>query len=137
MAVSSASAWPRRLLGCLGEQEPGGLERLPDPTGGVEPRREGERDRVEVEGGGRDPGPLEQGRDAGPRVGPQALEPEPGDGAVLADDRGDVGDRADRREVGQVERGTAAAAGSWATLKATPLPASRAIGIERVRVDAG
>ena len=58
---------------------------------------------------GCDVGPLEEGRDAGPRRAAQPLEPEPGDRPVLADDRGHVGDGPDRREVGQVERGQRAA----------------------------
>ena len=68
----------------------------------------------------------------GPRVRPQPLQPEPGDRPVLADDRRDVGDGADRREIGEVERGGRPAgmspSSSCATLNATPLPASRASG---------
>ena len=62
-------------------------------------------DGLEVDRVGRDPGALEEGRDPGPRRAAQPLEPEPGDRAVLADDRGDVGDGPDRRQVGQVEGG--------------------------------
>ena len=95
----------RGLGRVLGQQEPGGLERLPHPTGGVEPRGDGEGDGLEVDGGRRDPGALEERRDPGPRRRPQPLEAEPRDRAVLADDRRDVGDGPDGREVGQVERG--------------------------------
>ena len=49
-------------------------------------------------------GTLQEGRDAGPWSRPEAFEPEPGDGAVLADDRGHVRHRPDRGEVGQGER---------------------------------
>ena len=94
-----------RLGRVLGQQEPRRLERLPHPAGRVEARREGERDRLEVDGGRVDPGALEQRGDARPRVPPEPLEPEPGDRPVLADDRRHVGDRADRGQVGQVERG--------------------------------
>ena len=48
---------------------------------------------------------LEEGGDARPGRASKPLETQPRDRAVLADDRGDVGDGADRREVGQVERG--------------------------------
>ena len=44
----------------------------------------------------------EQRRDPGPRRRPQPLEAEPGDRAVLAEDRRDVGHRPDRRQVGQL-----------------------------------
>ena len=44
----------------------------------------------------------QQRGDPGSRGGPQALESEPRDGAVLSQDGCDVGDRADRRQVGQV-----------------------------------
>ena len=126
---------PCRLLGCLGEQEAGGLERLPDTTGGIEPWREGERDRIEVEGGGRDPCPLEQGRDAGPRVDPQAFEPESSDGAILADDRSDIGDGAERREVGQVHGHRAEQ--ELRDLEGNAASGEPRIGILRIRVDAG
>ena len=95
----------RGLLGSLGEQQTCGLERLADPPGRIEPRRERVRDRVEVHRGRFDLRALEQRRDAGPGRGSQSHQPEPRDGPVLPDDRGDVGDGADRREVREVERG--------------------------------
>ena len=95
----------RGLGRIVGKEEPGGLEGLPHPSRGIQSRRDGERDGLEVDGVGRDPRPFEEGRDAGPRRPPQALEAEPGDRAVLADDRRDVGDGPDGRQVGQVEGG--------------------------------
>ena len=56
----------------------------------------------------REPGTLQQCGQPGARPAPHHVEPEPGDRPVLADDRGDVGDRADRREVGQCQRRRAA-----------------------------
>ena len=40
-----------RLVERRGEQQPGGVQRLPHPPGGVEPGREDEADRLEVHGG--------------------------------------------------------------------------------------
>ena len=94
-----------RLDRVRGEQEARRLERLPHPAGGVEPRGDGERHRLEVDRIGLDAGPLEEGRDAGPRRAAQPFEPETRDRPVLPDDRGHVGDRSDRRQVGQVEGG--------------------------------
>ena len=88
-----------RLGRVVGEQEPGGLERLPHPAGRVEPRRDGERDGLEVDRGRGDPGAFEERGDPGPGRAAQPLETEPRDRPVLADDRRDVGDRPDRREV--------------------------------------
>ena len=123
----------RGLGRVVGEQEPGGLERLPHPPGRVEPRGDGEGDGLEVDGLGRDPCALEERRDARARRAPQALEAEPGDRPVLADDRRHVGDGPDRREVasGRARRAGppgSSASRSWATLNATPLPARRRSG---------
>ena len=94
----------------LGQQEAGRLERLPHPSGGVQPRRDGEGHGLEVDRGRARSGHAPAGRRCpGRGAGPQPLEPEPRDGAVLADDRRDVRDRPDRREVGQVERRSRAA----------------------------
>ena len=95
----------RGLGRVIGQQQPGGLEGLPHSPGRVEPWRDGECHRLEVDGARRDPSPLEEGGDAGPRCRPEPLETQPRDGAVLADDRGDVGDGPDGREVRQVQRG--------------------------------
>ena len=77
-------------------------------------------------------GAFEERRDARSWRGPQTCETQPGDRPVLADDRRHVRDRADRREVGELERGGRStglsARSSWATLNATPLPASRRSG---------
>ena len=59
--------------------------------------------------GGRDPGALEERRDPRSWVRAQALEADPGDRPVLADDRRQVGDRPDRRQVREPERGGRAA----------------------------
>ena len=105
LAASSASAWLPASTASVGEQQPRGLERLPHPSGRIEPRGDGERHRLEVHRGGVDPGPLEEGRDPGTRRAAQPFQPEPRDRPVLADDRRDVGDGPDRRQVGEVERG--------------------------------
>ena len=105
LAVSSASACGAASAAIVGQQQARGLERLPHPSGGIEPRRDGEGDGLEIDRVGRDPGPFEQGRDAGARGASQPLEPEPRDRPVLADDRRDVGDRPDRRQVGEGEGG--------------------------------
>ena len=123
----------RRRGRVVGQQQVRGLERLPHPAGGVEPRRDGEGDGLEIDRVGRDPGPLEQGRDAGPRVASQPLEPEPRDRPVLADDRRHVGDRPDGRQVGEGRarrpaRPVRRRAAAGATLNATPLPVSRRSG---------
>jgi hypothetical protein len=93
-----------RLLGCLGEQQPGCLERLAHPAGGVESRREREGDGVQVDRVGRDPRAGQEGRDPGSRIGPEPLQTQPRDRPVLAHDRRDVGHGAERRKVGQVQR---------------------------------
>ena len=93
--------------GILGEQEAGRLGGLPHPAGRIEPRRNGERDALEVDSIGLDAAPLEQGRQPWPRTASHEVQPKPRDRPVLPDDRSDVGDRADRREIGKLERSLA------------------------------
>ena len=73
----------------------------------------------------------------GPRRGAERSQAEPGDGPVLADDRRDVRDGADGREVRELEAAAGppgrSASSSCATLKATPLPGEPAVGIPAVR----
>ena len=92
------------LLRRLGQQEARGVERLPHPPGGVEPRRQHEAHRLEVHGRRRDTGPREEGGDPGPRGRTHELQAQAGDRAVLAQDRCDVRDRPDGGEVRQLER---------------------------------
>jgi hypothetical protein len=77
--------------------------RLAEAAGSVEARREAER---HVPGGRRLPQARQRQRraDARPRRVGEALEPEPDQGAVLAEEGRDVGDRADRRQVGELDR---------------------------------
>jgi hypothetical protein len=70
----------------------------------VEPRRDAERDGVRVDTSRGDASLGEKGRDRGPRVASKTREAEAHDGAVLAGHGDQVGDRADRREVRQIER---------------------------------
>ena len=125
----------------LGEQQLGGLERLPHPPGRVEPRRDDERDRLEVDGRGHDPGAFEECRDPGSWRGPETDQPEPRDRPVLPDDRRHVGHGPDRREVREVqgEGGTAGHVGEeqLGDLERDAAPGQPAVGIRGSRGDAG
>ena len=128
----------------LGEQQLGGLERLALPPGSVEPRRDDERDGLEVHGRGHDPGAVEECRDPGSRRGLEADQPEPRDRPVLPDDGRHVGHAADRREVREVqgEGGTAGhlseeQLGDLERDAAAGQPAVGVRGIGAVRVDEG
>ena len=88
----------------LGQEQARRLRGLPHPPGGVEPWGDRECDRFEVHRVHCEPGTLQQCGQPGARSAPYHVEPETGDRTVLPDDRGNVGDRADRREVGQSQR---------------------------------
>ena len=94
-AASTGSSVSRRL---------GRVERIADPPGRVEPRRDDERHGLEVHGSRRRSRRARGSPRARQRRRSQPLEPEPGDRPVLADDRGDVGNGPDRRQLGQLER---------------------------------
>ena len=98
----------RRLDRVACQQQPGSLQRLPHPTGGIEPWGDGERDGLQVHRGRRDPGTFEERGD--PRSGraTHPLEAQPRDRPVLADHRCHVGDGADGRQVGELEGGRGA-----------------------------
>ena len=87
----------------VGEEESRGVHRLPHATRRVETWREDEADGLEVDPVGRDAGAGEQRGDPGSWRGPQPFQAEADDRAVLAQDRGDVADRSDRGEIGQLE----------------------------------
>ena len=135
-----------RLLRRRGEQQPGGVEGLPHPAGGVEPGREHEARRSR--------GPPRPG--ATPACASSAAMP--GRGAVrirsspsCAIDRfspstgDDVRHRPDRREVRELAappppRPARSPSSSRATVNATPLPRQPAVRVGRVgalRVDEG
>ena len=99
LAASSVAASVLGLGRVLGEQQAGGVERLPHPPRGVESRRDGEPDGLEVGCGGFDAGPREEGRDPRPRGGAHPLEAEPRDRTVLAQHGDDVGHGADHGEL--------------------------------------
>ena len=123
----------RRSRRIVGQQQVRRLEGLPHPAGRVEPRRDGERDGLEIDGVGRDPGPLEEGRDPGSRV---AVRSRSSPSRAIARFSPTIG--ATSATVPMVARSarSSAAAGppgssarrSCATLNATPLPASRRSG---------
>ena len=92
-----------RLGRIVGQQQARGLEGLTHPAGRVEARRQGERDRVEIDRGGIDPRSLQQGGDARPRMRRSRSRPSR-DRPVLADDRGDIG-RPSRSSPGRPGRG--------------------------------
>ena len=94
----------RGLLGRLGEEQPGGAERLPHPTRRVEPGGDREGDRLQVGRSRVDARPAEQGGDPRPGGRPQAFEADPGDRPVLADDGRHVGDGPDRGEIRERQR---------------------------------
>ena len=88
----------------LGEEEPGGVEGLPHPPGGVQARREDEADRLDVDRlAAPTPAAARSAAMPGRGAGPDAVQAEADDRPVLAEDRGDVGDGPDRREIGQPE----------------------------------
>ena len=60
----------RGLRRIVGEEQPGGLEGLPHPSGCVQPRRDGERDRLQINRVRRDPCALQKRRDPGTWRGP-------------------------------------------------------------------
>ncbi len=93
-----------RLVDGRGEQQPGGVERLPHPPGGVEPGGEDEADRLQVHAVRAHACLRQEGGDPGPRRGPHALEAELRDRPVLAEDRHHVRDGPDGGEVRQVAR---------------------------------
>ena len=134
-AASRASACDRGLLGRSGEQQSRGHDRLPHPAGRVESRREGERDRLEIGRRRVDARPRQECGDAGPRGVAQALEAQPGDGPVLADDRRHVGDGPDGREIGQGE-GRGGTAGQVREQRLRDLEGDTAAGEALVRVAA-
>ena len=120
----------------LGEQQPRRLHRLPDPPRRVQARGDRERDRLEVDGLRRHPSPREQCGDPGPRPRAEPLETEARDRAVLADDGRHVRDRADGREIGQVE-GRGAPAGQiveqqLGELERDPAPGQPTVGVARI-----
>ena len=127
--------------GIVGQQEPRRLERLAHPARGVQAGREGERDRLEIDGGRVDPGALQQRRDAGAWMVPKPLDAEPRDRPVLADDRRDVGDGADRGQVRQLERrlGTAGQVGQQqlGDLERDAAAGEATVGVGRRRPGAG
>ena len=133
LAASSASAWTAGLDRVVGEQEPGGLERLPHPAGRVEPRRDGERRRSR----GR-PRRVRSGRARGaPRsraaarvaAAPARAGRSPGSRRRSARRRRPIPivARSARSRAAAGPPGSSASS-SWATLKATPLPARRRSG---------
>ena len=87
------------------QQEVGRRGHVAHPAAGVQARRQGEADALQVHPLRRHAGRGEQGRDAGTRCGAQPGQPEASDGEVLAGDGRHVGDRADDGQVGQVEGG--------------------------------
>ena len=98
----------RRLDRVACQQQPGSLQRLPHPTGGIEPWGDGERDGLQVHRGRRDPGTFEERGDPRSWRATHPLEAQPRDRPVLADDRCHVGDGADGRQVGELESGRGA-----------------------------
>ena len=95
----------RRFGGVVGEEQPGRVERLPHPTGRVEPRRHGEGERLEVDVRRGEPGDGEQRGETGPRLGAECLQPEADDRPVLAEHGGEVCHGPDRRQVREPEGG--------------------------------
>ncbi len=93
-----------RVLGRGRQQEPRRLDGLAHPSGGVQPRRDRERDRLEVDGRRFDVGALEDRGDPGTGRGAKDRQPEAGDRPVLADDRRDVRDGPDGREIREGQR---------------------------------
>ena len=91
---------PPRFVRVVGEQQLERLARMPEPAGGVDPRREPEADGALVDDRGIDV------RDAHQRAQPRLLRPreraQPGarERAVLVDERHDVGDRREADQVG-------------------------------------
>ena len=98
----------RRLDRVACQQQPGSLQRLPHPTGGIEPWGDGERDGLQVHRGRRDPGTFEERGDPRSWRATHPLEAQPGDRPVLADHRCHVGDGADGRQVRELESGRGA-----------------------------
>ena len=82
------------------QQQPGRDVRRAHPAGGVHARRQHERDVIAVDGLAGQAGDVEQRAQADlVRPAGQQVEAELGDDAVLADERHDVGQRADRRDL--------------------------------------
>ena len=97
---------PVRLGPVVGQEQRRGVGRLPHPARGVDPRRDRERQRLERRRRPARPDAASR-RAAIPGRG-AARDPgqaEPDDRARLAEDRDEVGDAPDRREVGELERG--------------------------------
>ncbi len=92
-----------RLLRRAGEEQPGGVERLTNPTGGIEARGQDEPHRLEVCGGRVHLRSSHQGCDPGPGRGAHPIQTEPRDGPVLPEDGDDVRDGADGGQVGELE----------------------------------
>ena len=91
------------------QQQLRGRLRVAHPATGVQARRDDVADRLEVDALRRHLRRGQQRGQPGPGRAAQQLQPQARDGPVLADHRRHVGDRADRRQVGQREcRGGAA-----------------------------
>ena len=116
----------QRLVGR--QQQPGRDVRRAHAAGGVDPRREHERDVVAVDGLARQAADVEQRAQADLVRSPrQQVEAELGDDAVLADERHDVGQRADGRDLDEAGQPAArvrrACTSACTSFSATPTPA--------------
>ena len=103
-----------------------------EPPGGVEPRREAKPDDAGGDASRRDAGDLHERRESRARRAAQAAEPHRDQGAVLVDQRSEVGDGPQRDHVGEraqgqrqldARRARARCSRAWASLNATPTPA--------------